>query len=121
MLTGNGFAHLFDAMANDFIQGRQLYTTLPNGYYGPLAAGPGGAYYVVNGQILNQALTPANPGGAGATTAAAVAAAGTGAFVRYNQTARANANALPPDAGSSKWLTRPREPPGARCPRSKVP
>ena len=28
------------------------------GYYGPIAAGPNGQYYLVNDQVLNQALTP---------------------------------------------------------------
>jgi uncharacterized protein (TIGR03437 family) len=100
VLTGNGFAYLYDALANDFVQGRQVFTGAQTGYYGPVAAGPAGAYFVVNGQILNSALTPANPGATSTTSAAAVAALGAGTFVRFSQTPRANANALPPDAGS---------------------
>ncbi len=100
ILAGTGFVYLYDALTNNFIQSRQVFTGTQTGYYGPITAGPRGQYYVVNGTVLNEALTPVNTGtGTGATVAASTSLSAT-QFVRFTQTPRANANALPPDAGS---------------------
>ena len=60
LMTGNGFVYLYDALADEFVQGRQIFTTAQTraGYYGALAAGPRGQYFLVNGTVLNQSLTP---------------------------------------------------------------
>ncbi|MBI1792457.1 MAG: hypothetical protein HYR60_33460, partial [Acidobacteria bacterium] len=118
LLAGNGVAYLYDAAIDEWVPSRQLFannqpTLAPmSGYYGPVAAGPRGQYYVVNGLVLNQALTPVAstpslplpplPGGlpnrGGPTTTsvpiAAVAAGGTGTFARFSQPVVANANQL---------------------------
>jgi uncharacterized protein (TIGR03437 family) len=100
ILSGTGFVYLYDALTNNFIQSRQIFTGTQTGYYGPITAGPRGQYYVVNGTVLNEALTPVNTGAATGGTVAGTASASATTFVRFNQTARANANTLPPDAGS---------------------
>lgn len=60
VMTGNGFVYLYDALADEFVQGRQIFATNQTraGYYGPIAAGARGQYYLVNGTVLNQSLTP---------------------------------------------------------------
>lgn len=58
LLAGNGTAYLYDANVDDYIVQRQVVTAPIQGYYGPIAAGPGGRYYLVNSFILNQSLTP---------------------------------------------------------------
>ena len=56
--SGNGFVYLYDALLDDFVQGRQIQTNPIRGYRGPVTAGPRGAYFVVNGILMNSALTP---------------------------------------------------------------
>ncbi len=95
VLAGNGSVYLYDALADEFVQGRQVFPTPIQGFYGPVAAGPRGAYFLANGTILNQALTPvgAAASGTGTRPVSAVAAAGANTFVRFSQPVRANANA----------------------------
>jgi uncharacterized protein (TIGR03437 family) len=57
VFTGAGNAYIYDATADDFTLGKQIFTT-QTGYLGPVSAGPLGAYYVVNGVLLNSSLTP---------------------------------------------------------------
>ncbi len=107
VLAGNGNAYLYDALIDDFIQSRQVITPPVTGYYGPIAAGPRGQYFLVNGLVLNQALTPtANAGtvpGAGQTTVsrpvAAVAAVSPALFARFAPPVVANANAAVNNTG----------------------
>ena len=58
---GNGFVYLYDAAVDDFVQSRQVQAQNASGYLGPIVAGPRGQYYVVNGILLNAALTPVAP------------------------------------------------------------
>ena len=107
-LAGNGFVYLYDSVADDFVQGRQIFANPITGFYGPIAAGPRGQYFVANGAILNQALTPTNatavdttgrPVVTATTRPIAAVAVGVGnTFARFTQPVRANANALPADA-----------------------
>src|SRR4029077_74942 len=118
LLAGNGNGYLYDASVDDWVAERQLFTanantiSLPDmtGYYGPVAAGPGGQYFLANGIIFNQSLTeigsaptPATVGPVtgtptrGAATppaapVAAVAATGPRTFIRFSQP---NATAQP--------------------------
>jgi uncharacterized protein (TIGR03437 family) len=69
LLAGNGFVYLYDAVFDEFVNGRQIFSNPIQGYYGPVAAGPGGRYFLVNGLLLNPALTPI--GTAGTLTAVA--------------------------------------------------
>ena len=114
ILGGNGTAFLYSAAADDFVAASSVIPTPITGYYGPVAAGPNGQYYLVNDQVLNQALTPIGSSGTGATgggplptpggpassgrPVAAVAAAGGSSYARFSIPLTA-ANATPTDTG----------------------
>jgi len=105
VLAGNGFAYLYDAALDDFIQSRQVVTGNITGYYGPIAAGPRGQYYLINGTILNSSLTPIGnagtvPGGTAARPVVSVTGFGATQFARFTQPTIANANAVITDNGS---------------------
>lgn len=104
IIFGNGTVYLYDAAVDDFIQSRSIQAANAGGYIGPISAGPRGQYFVVNGIVLNQALTPVaqapqQPGVGTAAAAgipiAAVTAMGNTSYARFSQPLRANANALP--------------------------
>jgi len=107
LLAGNGVAYLYDAAADDYVLSQQVVSTPIQGYYGAVAAGPRGQYFVVNGIILNQSLTPvssgatAMPGGATTTTAsriAAVAAVSADTVARFVQPTRSSTTAAVTEA-----------------------
>ena len=114
ILAGNGTAFLYSAAVDDFVAASSVIPTPITGYYGPIAAGPNGQYYLVNDQVLNQALTPIGSSGTGATgggplpspggpsstgrPVAAVAAVGGSSFARFSIPVTA-ANATPSDTG----------------------
>jgi uncharacterized protein (TIGR03437 family) len=75
LLSGSGVAYLYDAATDDFVVSQSVVATPIQSYFGPVAAGPRGQYYVVNGNILNASLTPitattttSTTGGAGGGT-----------------------------------------------------
>jgi uncharacterized protein (TIGR03437 family) len=133
LLAGNGNGYLYDASVDDWVAERQLFTANTNttnlpdmtGYYGPIAAGPGGQYFLANGVIFNQSLTeigsvptPATVGpvtggptrGGTNPTAppvAAVAAAGARTFIRFSQP-----NAIAQTGGSNTVVSLPGGPGG---------
>ncbi|MBZ2177748.1 MAG: hypothetical protein ACK58M_03650 [Acidobacteriota bacterium] len=109
LLAGNGNAYLYDAQVDDYVQARQVAPAPVTGYFGPVSAGARGQYYVVNGLVLNQSLspiagstpTPGGPGGGPAATttrpiAAVVAGSGT-VYARFTQPVIANANTVVSD------------------------
>jgi uncharacterized protein (TIGR03437 family) len=114
ILGGNGTAYLYSASDDDFIAARSVIPAPISGYYGPIAAGPNGQYYLVNDQLLDSALTPIGQtatgpvGGGGLPTpggpvstgrpVAAVAAVGGLSYARYSIPVTA-ANATPTDTG----------------------
>ncbi len=113
LLDGNGNANLYDAIADDYVQRRQVQPAPIQGYYGPVSAGPRGQYFLVNGLVLNSSLSPIAsagttqvisgggfggvPGRGGATTAQtfarpvpAVFASGATTFARFTVPVVAN-------------------------------
>ena len=70
LMAGNGNVFLYDASVDDFVQSRQVATNPIQGYYGPVAAGPRGQYFVANGLVLNQSLSPISGTGLTPTTPA---------------------------------------------------
>jgi uncharacterized protein (TIGR03437 family) len=124
VFSGNGNAYIYDASADDFTLGKQIFTN-QTGYLGPVSAGPRGQYYIVNGVLLNSSLTPignipnsstsANtgtttgglPGGFGGITTttnltrpvAAVSYVGANTYATFSMPVRANNNAAATDAG----------------------
>lgn len=116
IVAGNGNGYLYEAGLDDFISTRLVAAAPITGYYGPIAAGPGGQFYLFNDQVLNQALTPIgsapgtgpvgggglpSPGGPVAVgrPVAAVAAVNPQTYARFSTAPRANATAAPTDAG----------------------
>ena len=102
--SGNGFVYLYDALLDDFVQGRQIQTNPIRGYRGPVTAGPRGQYFVVNGILMNSALTPVADvpsvisvtNGQTTTTnvpIAAVAQVSPTQYARFSQPVRLTANA----------------------------
>lgn len=103
--SGNGNVYLYDALLDDFVQGRQIQTAPIRGYRNPVTAGPRGQYFVVNGILMNSALTPVadvpsitTPGMGGTFTTtnvpiAAVAQISATQYARFSQPIRAVANA----------------------------
>jgi DNA-binding beta-propeller fold protein YncE len=56
-LSGTGIAYLYDAMADAYTVSNRPYTAATiQGYFGPLGAASGGAYFLLNGFILNSSL-----------------------------------------------------------------
>ncbi len=114
ILGGNGTAYLYSAATDDFAAAQSVIPTPITGYYGPIAAGPNGQYFLVNDQVLNQALTPIGstgtgpvgggglpaPGGPSSTgrPVAAVAAAGGSSYARFSIPLTSGA-ATPTDTG----------------------
>ena len=114
ILGGNGTAFLYSSDVDDFVSARSVVPTPISGYYGPVAAGPNGQYFLVNDQVLNVALTPNPLSGTGATgggalpapggpsstgrPVAAVAAVGGSSYARFSIPVTA-ANATPSDTG----------------------
>lgn len=118
LLNGNGVGYLYDAGVDDFVSAVQVIPTPIAGYFGPVAAGPGGDYFLANTQILNLALTTVgsgagvtgpvsggglpSPGGPTTTSSrpvAAVAAVGTQSFARFSTAVRTSATAAASDPG----------------------
>lgn len=98
VMNGNGAVYLYDAVADDIVQSRTVFTgTGLQGYYGAISVGPRGAYYVVNGTVLNQALTPVSsasaPGQPATASIASVVAVAANQYARFSVPVRANATA----------------------------
>ncbi len=55
--SGNGTAYVYDATADAYVTSRLLIPAPIQGYYGVLGGGPAGAYFLVNGLIVNPSLT----------------------------------------------------------------
>ncbi|MBI3684575.1 MAG: hypothetical protein HY235_29745 [Acidobacteria bacterium] len=56
-LNGNGTAYLYNALIDNYTTSRQLFTPPIQSYYGPMAAGTDGSFFLTNGLILNNSLT----------------------------------------------------------------
>jgi len=55
--SGNGTAYVYDSTADAYVASRLLIPAPIQGYYDVLGAGPTGAYFLVNGLIVNPSLT----------------------------------------------------------------
>jgi uncharacterized protein (TIGR03437 family) len=95
LLDGSGYAYLYDAASDQYVNKQQVFTTPIQGYYGPIGASAGGQYFLANGAVLNQALTQIAT--AGTTTVgtatiprpvSAVTPINTTVFARFVQPAR---------------------------------
>jgi len=64
LLDASGTGYIYDASVDEWVIGRQLFgnaaqPTLPSttGYFGPVAVGPRGQYFLANGLVFNPSLT----------------------------------------------------------------
>lgn len=58
-LAGNGVGYLYDPLSDTYTALELLFPTTPapvSGYFGPIAAGPQGSYYLAGGLTLNSSL-----------------------------------------------------------------
>jgi uncharacterized protein (TIGR03437 family) len=105
MATATGVAYLYDATADDWVAGRQIFTAASQtGYLGPVAAGPKGQYYVVDGILLNQALVATGAAAPATRLVSAVTAMGNSRFAIFSPPASTGANATPAAAPTAQIL-----------------
>lgn len=96
-MSGNGNAYAYNATADQYVASRLLFSTI-QGYYGVLAALPGGNYFVADTLILNQSLGTVGgattPSATGPITpsrnVAAAAPVDANSFLRYTTSIRTN-------------------------------
>jgi len=96
-MSGNGNTYVYDATADQYVAARLLFPTI-QGYYGVLAALPGGNNFVADTLILNQSLGTvggaATPSASGPITpsrnVAAVAPIDANNFLRLTTSIRSN-------------------------------
>lgn len=86
--TATGIAYLYDATLDDWVLSKQVLSgaTQLTGYLGPVAAGPGGAYYIMNGVLLDSNLATVN-GTTGDGIPSAVAAASATSYAYFTPVA----------------------------------
>ncbi|HTX39479.1 MAG TPA: hypothetical protein VME43_30885 [Bryobacteraceae bacterium] len=103
-INGSGTVYLYNSLEDAYQDSRLLYTTTIQGYYGPLGAGPGGAYFLAGGVIMNPSLTviggTANPG---STSTTPVIGPGGGGGATVVNVGNRNVAALAP-LGSNAFL-----------------
>lgn len=103
-LSGDGHGYVYNSTADTYVTGRLLFPTI-QGYYGPLAAAPGGVFFDANGLILSPSLNTtagsATPSAAGAITTqrnvAALAALSSSQLLRLTTPVRTAVNSATTD------------------------
>jgi hypothetical protein len=106
--SGNGTAYVYDATQDAYVTDRLLIPAPITGYYGVLGAGPGGAYYLVNGLIVNPSLTTIGGSASPGTTGTTPGAPGAPPVVSIINTGNRNVAAVAPlDANRFLRLTTP--------------
>ncbi len=58
LMNNAGVAYKYDSLTDSYVNSQTVMSAPIDSYYGPLAAGPGGQYFVANRAILNSTLTP---------------------------------------------------------------
>lgn len=93
VLDGSGNGYLYDSATGDFVKKAALVSGTIQGYFGPVAAGPRGQYFLVNGILLNAGLgTVATL--SGTPMISAVAPIGPTSYARFHQPARTGTSAV---------------------------
>lgn len=118
LLSGNGNAYLYSSDADDFVRTATVLSAPITGYFGPVAAGPAGQYYVVDDRLLDSSLTllaggstlGPTPGGLPipiltARPISAVAAVGPLSYLRFSTPVRTSTTAPVSDAGLIELIT----------------
>ncbi len=58
LMNNGGMAFRYNAISDTYVNAQTVMTAPIDSYYGPLAAGPGGRYFIANRAILNSTLVP---------------------------------------------------------------
>jgi YVTN family beta-propeller protein len=96
LLNGTGTAYLLDGLTDSYTASRQLFTGTIAGYYGPVGAANGGAYFLTNGAVLSPTITQ-NIIDPGQRNIAAVAPIDDHRFVRLTTPVRTAITTTPRD------------------------
>ncbi len=91
VLDGNGAVYLYDSAAGDFTKKATVVSGTIQGYFGPVAAGSRGQYFVVNNLVLNAGLAEVG-GTSGASHVSAVAPIGPTSYASFVQPTITNPN-----------------------------
>jgi YVTN family beta-propeller protein len=94
LLSGNGTAYVYDALADSYTTSRTIATGTITGYYGPLTVSPTSRFVAANGVATNPALAPLSVVTTPTRNVAAVAPMDDTTFVRLTTPVRANVAAL---------------------------
>ncbi len=84
VLDGDGVVYLYDSTAGDFTKKASVVSGTIQGYFGPVAAGPRGQYFVVNNLVLDAGLAEVG-GASGASHVSAVAPIGPTSYASFVQ------------------------------------
>ncbi len=95
-MNGSGTVYLYDGLSDQYTASDQLTSTTITGYYGPLAAAPGGAYFNANGVVLSSTIT-SNIVDPGTRNVYSVAPVDQNSFVRVTTPARTSITATTQD------------------------
>lgn len=96
LFGGTGTVYLYDGLTDSYTASRQLFNAPLTGYYGPLGAANGGAYFLTDGAVLSSTITQ-NILDPGQRNIAAVAPIDDHTFVRLTTPARTSITATPRD------------------------
>jgi len=96
LFNGTGTVYLLDGLSDSYTASRQLFTIPFTGYYGPLGAANGGAFFLTDGAVLSPTITQ-NIIDPGLRNVAALAPLDDHRFVRLTTPVRAAINATPRD------------------------
>ena len=58
LMNNTGVAFRYDSISDTYVNAQTVMSAPIDSYYGPLAAGPGGRYFLANRAILNSTLVP---------------------------------------------------------------
>ncbi len=72
LMNNSGTAYRYDSLSDTYVNAQTVMSAPINSYYGPLAAGPEGRYYLANRAILNSTLVPTGGRTTGGGAAGAV-------------------------------------------------
>jgi DNA-binding beta-propeller fold protein YncE len=90
-MNGLGTVYLFDGTNDAYTASSQLFNAPIQGYYGPVAAGPTGSYFLADGAVLSSTITQSTTT-AGTRNIASVAAIDSNRFVRMTTPQRTAIN-----------------------------
>ena len=99
-LGGNGVAYLYDGATDSYVESQLLFPAPIQGFFGPVAAAPGGTFYLAGGLVLDPSLSVISGNSNASSTQRNVAALyplDTNNYLSYTTSFRANITTSPAD------------------------